>query len=111
MFGVWDKDRAQPRADLLRALIVGAGLAGRTLARDLREAPEYGLAPIGFLDDDRTKRAVGGLPVVGPLSRLADAVPRYDVRVVLIAIPGLPPAALRRVADAATAAGAAVRVL
>ena len=37
---------------LLRTLIVGAGEAGRALARDLSAAPQFGLLPVGFLDDD-----------------------------------------------------------
>ena len=39
--------RAAP-AVAARTLVVGAGEAGRTLARDLLRSPGYGLAPIGF---------------------------------------------------------------
>ena len=39
----------------VRCLIVGAGQAGRTLARDLRRMPEFGLRPVGFLDDNPRK--------------------------------------------------------
>jgi len=96
---------------LLSALIVGAGRAGQTLARALREAPEYGLRPIGFLDDDSTKRTVAGLPVVGPLSTLSDSVSRHHAQVVLIAIPGLSIAEQRRHTASAIKAGASVRHL
>ena len=51
----------------LRTLIVGAGEAGRALARDLEKVSEFGLAPIGFLDDDTSKRVVRRLPVLGTL--------------------------------------------
>ena len=60
---------AQRRSGL-RTLIVGAGSAGRTLARDLRSVRDYGLLPVGFLDDDPTKRRAAGLPVLGPLESL-----------------------------------------
>jgi len=44
----------------LRTLIVGAGEAGRALARDLEKVSEFGLAPIGFLkpDDPRYRSTV-----------------------------------------------------
>ncbi|MDX6214160.1 MAG: hypothetical protein QOF82_3247 [Frankiales bacterium] len=97
--------------DLLTALVVGAGQAGRTLARALRDAPSYGLRPIGFLDDDLAKRSVHGLPVLGPLSSLGDVVTRTHAHVVLIAIPRLSVAQVRRLSNTATAAGACVRYL
>ncbi|MDX6208329.1 MAG: hypothetical protein QOE24_720, partial [Frankiales bacterium] len=97
--------------DLLTALVVGAGQAGRTLARALRDAPSYGLRPIGFLDDDLAKRSVQGLPVLGPLSSLGDVVTRTHAHVVLIAIPRLSVAQVRRLSNTATAAGACVRYL
>ncbi|MEA2655420.1 MAG: hypothetical protein QOI23_785, partial [Chloroflexota bacterium] len=35
----------------LSCLIIGAGQAGRIIARDLRKTPDFGLLPVGFLDD------------------------------------------------------------
>lgn len=96
---------------LLSALIVGAGKAGQTLARALREAPEYGLRPVGFLDDDVTKRSICGLPVVGPLSTVSDCVRRQRAQVVLIAIPGLSTPEQRKLTASAINAGASVRYL
>ena len=49
-------------------LIVGAGLVGSQVARRLESHPEYGLVPVGFLDDDpRSVAEVGGreVPVLG----------------------------------------------
>ncbi len=49
-------------------LIMGAGLVGSQVARRLDHHPEYGLAPVGFLDDDpRSIAEVGGrdVPVLG----------------------------------------------
>ena len=56
----------------LKTLVVGAGEAGRTLARALRRSPNYGLVPIGFLDDARGLVRAVGLPVLGPISALAE---------------------------------------
>ena len=59
--------RKPAAADGLRTLVVGAGEAGRTLARALRRSPNYGLAPIGFLDDAPALTRVVGLPVYRPI--------------------------------------------
>ncbi|MFF6825373.1 DegT/DnrJ/EryC1/StrS family aminotransferase [Streptomyces longwoodensis] len=98
----------------LRTLVVGAGEAGRALARDLARTPAYGLRPVGFLDDDPDKHRagrVGDLPVLGELGAVRATVLAHHVEAVVVAIPGLDPDRFRRVARAAEAAGASVRYL
>jgi FlaA1/EpsC-like NDP-sugar epimerase len=101
---------AQRRSGL-RTLIVGAGSAGRTLARDLRSVTDYGLWPVAFLDDDPTKRRAAGLPVVGPLESLAQAVHESRIEVVAVAIPSLPPRRVREIVRVASGLGIRVRYL
>lgn len=95
----------------LRTLIVGAGQAGRALARDLERAEDFGLAPIGFLDDDPNRRVVRHLPVLGTLADLLSVATVQRVDVVLLAIPGLPAQEVRKLAMTAARAGASVRHL
>ena len=95
----------------LTCLVVGAGKAGRTIARDLRNLPEFGLQPIGYLDDDPKRPTIGGLPVLGGLGDLTEVCRRDKVDVVVIAIPSLPSAEIRRLAESASTAGAHVRYL
>lgn len=92
-------------------LIVGAGQAGRIIARDLRRAPEFGLLPIGFLDDNPTRPLIVGLPVFGTLSQLPEVCRREGIDAVIIAIPSLPPATIRRLAESAAEVGVHVRYL
>jgi exopolysaccharide biosynthesis polyprenyl glycosylphosphotransferase len=64
-------------------LIVGAGTLGVRAATTLRDHPEFGLAPIGFLDsfdDDGLP-----LPILGPVSELESVVRHYDVQRVIVA--------------------------
>jgi FlaA1/EpsC-like NDP-sugar epimerase len=96
---------------LLRALVVGAGEAGRALARDLANVPEFGLFPVGFLDDDPAKDTLTQLPVLGSLDQAGEVARREAVDVVVLAIPGLDPARFRTVVEGASAAGASVRYL
>jgi FlaA1/EpsC-like NDP-sugar epimerase len=96
---------------LMRSLIVGAGVAGRALARDLAAAPEFGLEPFAFVDDDPRKQDVTDLPILGPLDRVAEIAIRENIDVVVMAIPGLDPEVFRKVTQAASSAGASIRYL
>jgi len=64
-------------------VIIGAGNVGVELAQVLREHPEYGLVPVGFLDsfDDVDLP----LPILGDVSSLEQIVPEYEVRRVIVA--------------------------
>ena len=95
----------------LRTLILGAGEAGRALARDLQRVDSFGLAPIGFLDDDESKQVVRRLPVLGTLDDLLSVATAQRVEVVVLAIPGLPWSTVRSMATAASRVGACVRHL
>jgi FlaA1/EpsC-like NDP-sugar epimerase len=105
----WARNRAGHTG--LATLIVGGGAAARTLIRDLLESPDYGLRPVGFLDDDPRVRPASGVPVLGRLSELRRVVREHDLDAVVIAIPSLPPARLSALVREATDTGARVRFL
>jgi FlaA1/EpsC-like NDP-sugar epimerase len=97
---------------LLRTLVVGAGVAGRALARDLAATPEFGLLPVGFVDDDLISDGEPApFPVLGTLADVATIARCEAIDVVVLAIPGLDPALFRQVTQDAAKAGAAVRYL
>jgi FlaA1/EpsC-like NDP-sugar epimerase len=95
----------------LQTLIVGGGSAARTLIRDLRRSPDYGLYPVGCLDDDPHVRAVSGLPVLGGLGDLRRIIRERGLEAVVIAIPSLPSATLSALVRDATDTGIHVRFL
>ena len=95
----------------LATLIVGGGNAARTLTRDLRRSPDYGLLPIGALDDDPRIRTVSGVPVLGRLSDLRRVVRERAIEAVVIAIPSLPQGTLSALVREATETGVHVRFL
>jgi exopolysaccharide biosynthesis polyprenyl glycosylphosphotransferase len=69
-------------------LIMGAGVVGAQVARRLEAHPEYGLAPVGFLDEDpRSIAEVGGrdLPVLGTVEDLDATVASTGVRHLIVA--------------------------
>ena len=80
--------------------------------RDLRSCPDYGLRPVGLLDDDPGIRSVFGTPVLGTLADLRTRCPRArSIQAIIIAIPSLAPAAHSRLIRAAADTGAHVRYL
>ena len=64
-------------------LILGAGEVGQTVATTLLDHPEYGLIPVGFVDD--VPDASLPLPVVGGPGHLEAAVREFAVRRVIVA--------------------------
>jgi exopolysaccharide biosynthesis polyprenyl glycosylphosphotransferase len=80
-------------------LIMGAGLVGSQVARRLDSHPEYGLAPIGFLDDDpRSVAEVGGrdVPVLGTPDDLDRIVRRTGVKNLIVAFSSVADARISR---------------
>jgi len=91
-----------------RALIVGAGAAGEQLVRAMRQTPDSGYAPVGFVDDDTRKvgTVIYGLRVLGPRARLPGIIRGYQIEAVLIAIPTAPTREIRNIISLAREGGA-----
>jgi exopolysaccharide biosynthesis polyprenyl glycosylphosphotransferase len=69
-------------------LIMGAGLVGSQVARRLERHPEYGLLPVGFLDNDpRSITEVGGrsMPVLGTVEDLEATVQTTGIKHLIVA--------------------------
>jgi FlaA1/EpsC-like NDP-sugar epimerase len=73
-----------------RTLIVGAGRAGRSLLRELRETP--GEHVVGFVDDDSRLRGrrLQGVPVLGGAHELERILSAAGPETVLVTIPDAP---------------------
>jgi exopolysaccharide biosynthesis polyprenyl glycosylphosphotransferase len=80
-FGRWARRRLG-RCD--RAIVVGAGKVGVDLVRTMREHPEFGLRPVGFVDHEPGLESAG-LPVALLDEELATAITRHRAGTVVIA--------------------------
>jgi UDP-GlcNAc:undecaprenyl-phosphate/decaprenyl-phosphate GlcNAc-1-phosphate transferase len=91
--------------DRRRVLIVGAGRAGRGLARELREGGEARV--VGFLDDNPRvrRRRILGISVVGSLDESAGAIASTRADELYVTIPAAPQQRLDAVVEAAAKAG------
>src|SRR5262249_27376099 len=72
-----------------RTLIVGAGDAGSGIVRELQRNPNLDYKPVGFLDDNPSKKGIKihGVKVLGETSALAEMIEQHAVSCVMIAIP------------------------
>ncbi len=80
-------------------LIMGAGLVGSQVARRLENHPEYGLIPVGFVDDDpRSVAEVGGrdVPVLGTVEDLDEIVDETAVQKLIVAFSSVADARVSR---------------
>jgi FlaA1/EpsC-like NDP-sugar epimerase len=83
----------------LRTVIIGAGVAGELLLRDLQQSDEHSYYVVGFVDDDQTKQRVivGGKTILGTVAELPEVAKRYQVAKVLIAIPRMSAQRIREI--------------
>jgi FlaA1/EpsC-like NDP-sugar epimerase len=82
-----------------RVLIVGAGVHGEALARELRHHGQANYHLIGFLDDAPSKQGlvIQGLPVLGTVDDVAAITMARRIDEVVIAIPTATGAQIRRI--------------
>jgi FlaA1/EpsC-like NDP-sugar epimerase len=85
--------------DIKRTLIIGAGAGGTMVVRQLLSNHEIDLRPVGFIDDDpkKYKLDILGIPVVGDSSHIKEAVEKYKIENIVIAIPSLGQKELKRI--------------
>lgn len=95
----WSKDKRYLSLHGQRVLIVGAGVAGESLVRDLLRDASNSYMPIAFVDDREQKlgRELHGIRVVGSCDDIPDVVKRYTIDMILIALPSANASEMRRI--------------
>ena len=94
-----------------RVLVVGAGSAGRGVARDLRRVADVRV--VGFLDDNPrlARRRVNGVPVLGSTGDAPDVLAATRADEVVVTIPEAQPERLAALARACEKVGVRSRVV
>ena len=89
--------RLPARKPPTKVLIVGAGETGIGVLRALRNHPQKGYVPVGFIDDAPQKvgRSVAGLEVLGTTRDLTYIARKREIGEVVIAIPSAPGGKIR----------------
>ncbi|AOH36928.1 polysaccharide biosynthesis protein [Luteimonas sp. JM171] len=107
------KDYSINRTDqsAVRVLILGAGQAGEALLRDLRRTGSY--QAVGFLDDAVKLHGshLQGVPVLGKIEDVGRIAPETAAKLLIIAMPSLDAAQMRRVVAACDGTGLPFRTV
>lgn len=76
-------------ANVHRAMIIGAGSAGRILIRDILSSNETNIKPCCIIDDDSCKWGlyIDGVPIVGGRDDILVNVKKYNIDQILLVIP------------------------
>ena len=87
----------RPAGKVRRVLLVGAGEAGRTIAREV--GLQRQLEAVGFLDDDPRKHGsrLLGIPILGPVQALPWLVASMGIDEVLLCVPSASRAEMRAI--------------
>ncbi len=107
------RDRRLRHNGSRRAIIVGAGVAGGMIVKELSQNPQLGILPVAVLDDDPSKHRLrlNSVPVVGPLSALQAVATKLAATDVVIAMPSASGRTVRNVVREASDAGLNTRTV
>lgn len=96
-----------------RIVIIGAGDAGASLAKEFINSPSRGFKPVMFFDDDTSKhgKLVHGVPVVGAPEALAGTKESGDLVKAVIAMPSASAKRIREIVHLLSKQGLKVETL
>jgi FlaA1/EpsC-like NDP-sugar epimerase len=96
-----------------KVIIIGAGLGGNKLLRDIKSSPELRVRVVGFVDDDFWKKGklLHGVKVLGNIEQLGDIIQQTGATKAFLAIPSATSETVRRVIDACTLSPIDLKIL
>ncbi|HWB78450.1 MAG TPA: nucleoside-diphosphate sugar epimerase/dehydratase, partial [Nannocystaceae bacterium] len=97
----------------LRALLVGAGRAGRMAARELRQCPDAGYEPIGFLDDspERQGQEIEHVRVLGTTADAPTIARSTQADALILTMPSASGTMVRGVVERCRATGLPIQTV
>ena len=108
-----ERKKRQPDGDRDRVVLIGAGVAGVMVAREIANRPDLGLAPMGFLDDNKRKvgTRIAGLAVLGTTDQLGRIAERLRIKRALITIANATGKDIRRITELCRDAGIEAKII
>ena len=84
-----------------RVLIIGAGDAGQSIIRDLKNAEKSNMEPVCVLDDNPSKVGceINGVKIVGSIEDVESVCRNYSIDKIIIAIPSASKKIIREIVD------------
>jgi FlaA1/EpsC-like NDP-sugar epimerase len=108
-----DARRARKATTQEPTILVGAGAAGVSVAREIAKHPELGIRAIGFLDDDPVKigTSIQGLSVLGSVAKVGQIARAKNVKQAIITIANASGSDIRRIRQLCVDEGLAVKIV
>jgi FlaA1/EpsC-like NDP-sugar epimerase len=110
-----DRQRRGKKRGVIRVptLLIGAGTAGAETIKQINAAPNLGIEPVGFLDDDASKRGliIHGTRVLGPVKDVGKIANLMGAKQALVTIGSTPGENLRRIVDLCKMSGVPAKVI
>jgi FlaA1/EpsC-like NDP-sugar epimerase len=105
--------RSQEDANLVLALLVGAGRGGVMVAKEIAGRPQLGILAIGFIDDDPMKlgSVIHGLRVLGSMADIGRIARQKGAKQAIITISNAPGSTVRAISTVCQRAGLKVKVI
>ena len=102
-----------PATEATDIIVFGAGEAGTILVLRLIRDPQAKYRPVALLDDDpdKCRLRIGGIPVLGDRSAMAEVAAKTGARVLVIAIAGASGTAIRDLSAEAERCGLVPKVV
>jgi len=89
------REKYRDKGDRRRVMVIGAGAAGSMLIREFSNSKSHDI--ICMIDDNKAKKGkfIHGVPIVGSRYEIIEAVRRYNIDEIVIAIPSAPRKTIR----------------
>lgn len=83
--------KAGERSQSVRAMLIGAGEAGRAIVKEMQYSDHLNFKPCCILDDNKNLvgRRIYGVPITGTREDIQEMVKKYDIQEIFITIPSL----------------------
>lgn len=96
-----------------KVLIVGAGVAGTTILREIQNSDKIQIEPVGFVDDDASKigTSIMGVKVLGNTEGIVDIAKSTGADLIIIAIPTTSAKNIKRITNLCINTGCEIKTL
>lgn len=87
------RSRTSKKQSETNVMLIGAGSAGQMIQRDIVDAREINEKVACFIDDNPNKwgRYIDGVPIFGGRDSIMEAVKKFDIKKIYVAIPSAKP--------------------
>ncbi len=101
------------RTGSVNTMIIGGGVAGKTVVSEYRSNPAISINPVCIIDDDpeKTGCSIEGVPVIGDRTTILRAVETYNVKQIIFAISNISSEEKRNILNICKSTNCSLKIL